>query len=274
MEPPSIINQQLRMIQEADNALNAGLEDLKEAVQVIASHPEDTLDGMRTLQLVLQYRLDTQDSLYRALSCEQALLEILGISVHNDASVNRERLAYALGSDEVLHTLHVLTKLIDMLLRLIKQFELKKKTSAHKIKKPGTAIDFSPAQKLVARAARHQKSFISILSRLTQSLQVIGGAPVSGAILDHISQLQGPISRFYQAIQHGMDLSGGLYQKLNKQTRYEAELSEVLNQAHDLLSAAQQHVEAPRLFVLPNTVSEARLQERTEARRLSNFFNR
>ena len=75
--------------------------------------------GFRELQFILQYRLGNQDALQALLQCQHTLCQIIGVSPENSAEINYERLAYALGRDDLHVALTLLNQLSESLLKLL-----------------------------------------------------------------------------------------------------------------------------------------------------------
>ncbi|OGV45540.1 MAG: hypothetical protein A3F46_09305 [Legionellales bacterium RIFCSPHIGHO2_12_FULL_42_9] len=263
---------------EALNALNQlnelDSDRLKEGKLVTTDY--------RSIQLVLEYRLSSYDALRALLQCQQSLWQVLGVSKASSDVVNYERLAYGLGRDDLHFLLTMLNQLADALLKLIARIERKNKNIITKKLKDQTTYASqsvskanSQAQACLKKAIDKQALFTSQLLDLTQSLQGIAGAPDIGEVIDEISALKGPISRFYQALQNGMILAGGLYQQLSVTMPLTPKLTQILNEIHHALELATPHLE-PQRFFIPEKVqrlSTQDLEERASLKRLRPFFS-
>lgn len=271
----TLIKAQSTLIAQAEEDINQSNMFLETFVQEWV-HPADgtlsDLENLRSMQLVLQYRLDTQNALNQLGHLQQYLLQLLGIESKHSAEFNMERLAFALGSDDLQHILSMLNHLVDSLLRIIAQNQQKqildRKKALEKTKNL-KQID------LLIKVMSKQKSFSSKISELKIALESIGGAPQPGVVYDHIAALQGPVSRFAQALQHGLILSGGLYQQLQQKSHLQYHLADTIHKTEQILQNLHYQPEQQRLFktALENNKIES-LEARASARRLSNFFNR
>jgi len=275
----SVIKQQKQLIKEAEVCLKKIEEELTSVVAMPANEDDDSeIDNLRTLQLVLQFRLDTQDALQKLFRFNQGIWEILGVSPQNSSSGNLERLAFALGKSDLQHALSMLNRLIDSLLRVLQRYYLKEKllvsSRVARMAKSTNTYTSRRYQKMV-RIVEEKKSFIFILNQLTKSLQAIAGEPMVGPVLDHIGKLEGPISHFYQALQNGLVLSEGLYEQLEETCQLTKKLDELIHQADLLLTQSHEHqlMETPKLFHMTKALSTSqRLEERATEKRLGHFF--
>lgn len=283
------VEQLQQHLHHAQDDVNQALQALGQFRTVYAQSEDivpseaDALMGYRCLQLMLQYRLSNQDALRNLLHCQQSLWQILGVSPGSSPVVNYERLAYALGSDDLHVLLSMLSQLADALLKLIarlyrkelnKQFDKKEKEKLAKQLEANR--DLAKAYEHLKKAVDKQEEVKEETADLMQRFQVFGGAPDIGEVLDHLSQLQGPISRFHQALQNGLVLAGSLYQQLSKKYNIIPELKSVLQQVHDTLNLAAPHLSDQRFFVPEpqTTLSSQQLEERAASKRLRNFFGR
>ena len=280
-----LVAKQQRAIHNAEITLNESLNALsqfRDAKEGDLKAGIDTEIDYRCLQLVLQYRLSNINAIRALFQCQQSLWQILGLTASTSAEVNYERLAYALGSEDLHILLTRLNQLADALLKLIGRMERKNENK----KREGLNRRKQYANQLASRVERKvhvhlqnavdkQAVFIAEILDLTQSLQGIEGAPEIGEVLDEISALKGPISRFYQALQNGMVLAGSLYQQLSVATSFTPQLIQTLNQVHHALELAVPHLEPQRFFV-PEKVhllAGQDLEERATNKRLRNFFH-
>lgn len=273
----SLIKQQEQLIKEAEDCLKQIEKELKSVVAMPANADDDSeIDNLRTLQLVLQFRLDTQDALQKLFRFNQGIWQILGVSPQNSSSGNLERLAFALGKSDLQHALSMLNRLIDALLRVL-QLHYSKKTAptARRVAVMAKPANTSRRYQKLVRLVDEKKSFIFILNQLTNSLQTIAGEPMIGPVLDHINKLEGPISHFYQALQNGLVLSEGLYEQLEKTCQLTKKFDELIHQANLLLTQSQEHqlLESPKLFHPTKALSTSQqLEERATEKRLGHFF--
>lgn len=235
---------------------------------------------LRTLQLVLQYRLDSQDALAHIFQFSQSLWQYLGVSKQNSSSLNVERLEFALGGEDLHQALSILSRLIDALLRILQRYHLgraaqnragmtnRRQLEAQHVSPP------SPAYLKMVAVVENQKSFNAILEQLKYSLEeAIAGQPSLGPIYDHIGKFEGPISHFHQAVRHGLIAAGSLYQQLEARTQVNLKFDELLRKANQALEQAHQFVEAPKLFKPFKALSASQdLESRAAEKRFGQFF--
>lgn len=280
-----ILKKQGVFIQEATDCLNLIRQQLDSITQDDYPDCSDidsgAVESLRTLQLVLQFRLDSQDALQHLFDFSQSLWQVLGVTKQNTSSVNIERLAFALGGEDLHHALSMLSQLIDALLRIIQRYHLRNvtKTRADVIanRKHWQARQASKPSRLylvMIRVVDAQKSFNTIVEQLANSLEdAIAGQPDLGPIYDHIAKLEGPISHFHQAVRHGLIAAGGLYQQLEARTQVNLKFDELLQKANLALEQVHQSAEIPRLFKPTKTISTSQeLEARAAEKRFGYFF--
>lgn len=268
------IESQIALLNKAEQDLtesNRLLEAFKTQWDEAPEHPLDDVENIRTMQLILQYRLDTQGALYQVAKLQQYLLQLLGIEAKHSAEFNIERLAYALGSEDLHQILNLLNNLVDALLRIIAHYQNQQSLDRKKTQEQLKKTRFVEA---MVHVMEKQKSFTASINQLKLALEDIGGAPQAGVIYNHIAALEGPISRFELALQHGMILSGGFYQQLQKKSNLEFMLADTIQKADQALHTMNHHPEQQRLFTpVKEPAQSERLEEWAATRRLSNFFN-
>jgi hypothetical protein len=278
------IEQQNKLILEAEACMKRIQEDLKSVVLLSQKKEREDEEGgsetdnLRTLQLVLQFRLDTQDALQCLFQFSQSVWQALDISPQNSSQVNIERLSFALGSDDLHHALSMLNRLIDSLLRIIKRYALvasaqNQAPKSHKpLMKPAPS-SVSPRLQKMVHLVDLTKSFTFILKQLTNNLVDIPGQPVMEPVLDNIAKFEGPISYFYQALQNGIELSAGLYQQLEATCQLNKKLDELLHQSSLVLQQTLQFSMQPRLYRPSKELSSSlELEVRATKKRLGHFF--
>lgn len=277
-----LLKQQNQLVQEAKACLARIQDSLKSVVDLSNDETGEggsDVDSLRTLQLVLQFRLDTQDALQHLFQYSQSVWQMIGLSAHASKSTNLERLAFALGCDDLHHTLSMLNRLIDALLRVLHRYQLKQvdqqRSKTHRkpvvLKSPSTA---SRLYQNMRYCVENQKSFNFILNQLTNSLEAIQAQEdMGGEVLDCICKLEGPISHFHQALQNGLMVSAGLYQQLEASCHLNHSLDELLNIAKTVLEQSPEPLEKPRLFQPTKAISTSQeLEARATEKRLGHFF--
>ena len=264
-----------KQAEEALNQSNHFLESVNKTWEEAQDQEFEDFDKMRMFQLMLQYRLDTQNALNQLSCVQRDLLQLLGIEAQNSLQVTLDRLAYAIGSDDLHHVLSMLNQLVDSLLRLLahklQQISLDRKRALAR-RKSLQYVDVLVND--LVQATEHQKTFTEHMSHLHLALENIEGAPSPGVILDCIMGLEGPISRFHQAIQHGLILSGSLYQQLHRDSKLELQISAAMEKSNQLLHQLKSQPTSPRLFIPSKKItSDVRLEQRATEKRLGNFFS-
>lgn len=278
----NFIEHQTQLIEEA----GACLTRIQHSLQSVVDLGEDEggeggseVAHLQTLQLVLQFRLDTQDALQHLFRFSQSVWQIIGLSSQYSRTTNLERLTFALGADDLHHALSMLNQLIESLLRVLQRYHTneagQKRTASNRqsaVLKPAPTT--SRIYQKMALCVDNQKSFNFILNQLTNSLEAIQAQEDMGAeVLDCICKLEGPISHFHQALQHGLIVSAGVYQQLEAKCQLNHTLSTLIHQVKSMVAQGPQPLEKPRLFQLTKAISTSQeLEARAAEKRLGHFF--
>ncbi|CAM2967331.1 hypothetical protein [Legionella worsleiensis] len=265
------INDLKKFLNQAEQDLNKSSELLNELAHTQYLRqpltPTDP-DTIHIMQLMLQYRLDTQKALHQLSGIQHYLLQLLGIESQHSDLLNRERLAFALGSDDLQHVLTMLNHLLDSLLRIIAHNQLKevldKKKALERVKQ-------QKLQETMIRVLDKQNSFATKMDEFKLALHQLSGALHEGVIYDHIAALQGPISRFYQALQNGL----ALIKSLNPEPEHAPDLQYQPAQKPDQnLSLFHSTPSHQKLFKpLTKHTEPEYLEQRASTKRLGHFFN-
>lgn len=273
------ITKHKQLLQEAEACLTRIQEGLTAAKELADDEEDGGSEGtkLRTLQLLLQFRLDTQDALQHLFRYSQSMWHILGISPIYSGATNLERLSFALGSEDLHHALSILNQVIDALLRLLQRMERKQRVTLNR-----QAVTMHPPptpsrlQQKIVYCEDNLKSFIFIMEDLSNTLETLQMQEEQGTIpmLDYISKLEGPISHFYQALQHGLIAAAGIYQQLEATAHMNLQLDALLFQAKTILEKAPAPLlEKPRLFQPTKPISTSQtLEARAAEKRLGHFF--
>lgn len=252
----------------AESYLNQSIDALDSLRQTLSV---GDFHDIRAFQLLLQYRLDMQDTLLQLLQLEHSSLQILGISTLNSGAVNMERIRYALGGGELRDLLAVLNRLISELLNTIHREQRHRKQRTLKTVKttPSVRKEKKLAMHKLEQAIALENSFHFILKQVTESVDFVGGEPQPGPVLDFIEALSGPISRFYQAICHGLTMAMDLYEQFKPHLN--TMVLHLIEQPAPPMAALQPST--PSLFTTARSVSAlSQLEERATARRTLNLF--
>ena len=239
---------------------------------------ESTTTHAQMIELVLQYRMDSQNALAQLLQIDHGLLQILGIAAMNTSGINIERMKFALGNDDLQYILHALGQLIHSLLLMAQRYQ----QNLDKASKLRQNLNHRPSKvntRLVKYCERLQKAVVQqklCISSLTDVCHHVDQWNLLTTIapgLDHIAALQGLFAHFYGATQYGLELSKSLYDTISPRILLDKRLDTVLQQAESLLKLMPAAY-APNHFFNPvqsNTTDK--LEERASLRRLGNFFN-
>lgn len=270
------LNQSFESVQTLLKDMNSVFKTLNqsESIRKLKEAPLD--ERINTLQLILQYRMDGQDSLVRLMQIEQSLLQALGVEHLASDVLNLENLAYALGREDFKLLLADLNALIDKLLKILYKHRLQEQHFQLN-KKPGKQKhEVTNLQQKVKKVNLMQRQLISQLANIQQDLNLFFQNESFGPVRDHIIALRGPISRFYQLILSGLKQSNQLYNHLKPESSLTDTLEPILEKANDVLhqlslQSATNHYFKPQQK--PGINSEA-LEERAKKRRLRPvFFN-
>lgn len=247
-----------KSIIELQRLLHECIKDVK-----LEQLSDETLEQrIKWLQLILQYRMDTQDILIRLLQLDHGLLQALGIAPAHPSLVNLERLSFALGHDDLQQLLHALGQLMDSLLRMTHRLH-----THHAL----TPLHSQSSLTKLQRAFEKQKQVICLVITLQETAEQLIQHPEAGPLFDHIAALRGPISHFLQAIQHGIAMTQELYHSLSSKTQ--APLDELRQKTEAILAQISICQPQPTLFHPACETTSERLEQRACAKRLGHFFH-
>lgn len=255
-----LAKRQESLITEAGNALDEANAHMKNALCDWETD-SDELQTLQGLKLMLQYRLDSQSALAQLGQLQNYLLQILGVEHGHSYERNLERLGFALGIDDLQQLLHLLNHLIDSILRILAQNQ---KQQLLERKKHLELLRSRQKMPELSLAIDKLQTFSHKMRELRLVLEETPGAPHPGVVYDHIAALEGPISRFQQALQHGLGLSSGLYHRIGQTTQH----------AKELIHQIKQSLEPHRLFTPTQQHSAERLEERAATKRFGIYFNK
>ncbi|QMT60999.1 MULTISPECIES: hypothetical protein [unclassified Legionella] len=282
------VEQLKNLLDEATKSIKSSerlLDELKNAPIEEDSSMEDTICS---IQLVLQYRLSNQDTLALLLSIDQNLLYLLDIQPRNSSKMNMDRLAYALGNEDLKQVIHVLTSLVNSLLRITHRYQkdhLNFELKAHQGRHIKQNTFIKGMQKLIFQ----HDHFLNLMRKLAENVTLLLEYQSVGPLFDHIAALRGPISQFYQATLHGLGVAKELYEKINKNELLNQKVEILLKQAEEVLnimpSIYKPHphytltppsntlTQPSSTLTLPRAPSPEQLEQRAAAKRLRPFFN-
>ncbi|MCX7115125.1 MAG: hypothetical protein NTW08_04390 [Gammaproteobacteria bacterium] len=261
-----------KLISEAQTLLNDAqtiLSDLSQDTAVDESI--STEDHIFMVQLVLQYRLNTNDVLTLLFKIDRDLLALLGIEPGQSAHMNLDRLVCALGNEDLKQMLNLLSMLILSLSKIVSRHK-----AAHL-----SFIDhhqkIKPNKRLVAlnKLVTTQHQLVETLNQLHLDSKQLVAFQENGPVLNYVGALRGPISQFHQAIVNGLDQMETLYHQLIKDPIVNNQLNFLLKKAEETLNLMPL-VYPPRpqpVYTPPAPqVTPEQLEERARAKRLRPFF--
>ncbi|QEY52332.1 hypothetical protein [Legionella longbeachae] len=261
----SLVDAAKKNIESSEKILDELCEDSKPAE---VSFMEDTV---YSIQLVLQYRFSCQDALAILFQLDQNLLYLLGIQPQHTAKMNFDRLAYALGNDDLKQMIHALSLLVSALLKITNHYQKEHVQFGLKSNKPVKQNSIIKGMQKLISLNNH---FISLIQQLQNNVKLLLEHQSIGPIFDHIAALRGPISQFYQAILNGIGEAKELYEKINLNQPINNKVDLLLRQAEEVLQIMPS-IYKPRpqytLYPAPKISSE-QLEQRATAKRLRPFF--
>lgn len=252
------------LINEATKYLHEQESILKELLEISAK-TDDLSDEEKvlTIQLILQYRLSSEDALGFLLKMDHNLLYFLGIQPQQSGRMNVERLAYAIGNEDLKQILNVLAILTGSLSKIVARY--KENHASFTLKSKEHSILSKVATKLITK----QKQFLTVLNKLHLEIEQLVKLQAAGPVFDHIAALRGPISQFHQAIAHGLGQAEQLYHQINKKPVIDYQLHSLLKKTDEVL-----HV-MPSLYnphPTSSPMTAEKLEQRAAAKRLRPFF--
>ncbi|MGL5743230.1 MAG: hypothetical protein ACRCXC_12200 [Legionella sp.] len=271
----SISNNVDSLINEAKLYLDETQSLLSELLRITTDTDDEGSsdeDKIFKIQLTLQYRLSCEDALSILLTLDHNLLYFLGIQPRQSAKMNRDRLAYALGHEDLKQILNILAILAGSLSKIVARykdthtsFALKNKSAQ---KHHGITVEFS---KLLTK----QNQFLEVLHQLDAELEQLMQQHAGEPIFDYIAALRGPISHFHQAIIQGLEQGKKLYLQINKTPVIDYQLNTLLKETEQVL-----HLMPSTYNLHPNyhfkqfdhPMTSEQLEQRAAAKRLRPFF--
>ncbi len=262
-----------KSVHEARQALSDSHAILHELLEDKNSSDDSMLHEVHMLQLLLQYRLDTQDALANLLHIDNHILQILGIEPQHSSRINLERMAFALGSEDLHHLLHALSQLVQALSRIAHRYQQHlDKVSKQKLHGQKSTVTQPRFERRLQKAVELQKYFKLLMTDISHHLDQWNKLAPIGPVLDHIAALRGPISQFFQAMQNGLELTHQLYENTNKGGQLDHTLGNLLQQAESILKCMPSTNQPHPFFTPIKMDTDKRLEQRASNRRLGHFF--
>lgn len=267
----SISNIIAPLINEANLYLNETQSILSELLQVTKDTEDEASsddDKILKIQLTLQYRLSCEDALGILLSMDHNLLYYLGIQPQHSAKMNMDRLAYAIGNEDLKQILNILAILAGSLSKIVARY--KNTHSSFGLRDRGLKKNHTVTKEF-SRLLSKQKQFLDLLHKLDTEIEQYIKMQVGEPIFDYIAALRGPISHFHQAIINGLEKGKQLYLQVNKTPLLDCQLQTLLRETEQVLHLMPEHPNYP-IKHFDHSVTSEQLEQRAAAKRLRPFF--
>ncbi|STX81284.1 Uncharacterised protein [Legionella busanensis] len=272
----SISNNINLLISDANLYLNETQSILTKLLQVTTdTENEGSLNGdnkILTIQLTLQYRLSCEDALSFLLKLDHSLLYFLGIQASQTDKVNIDRLAYAVGNEDLKQILNILAILTGSLSKIVARYKINHASFTLKNKNPQKPHLIT---RELSRLLTKQKQFLNVLEKLDPEIEQLMKLQAGEPIFDYIAALRGPISHFHQAIIHGLGQAKQLYLQVNKTPLIDYQLNALLKETSKVLhlmpSTYQLRSNYP-IKKFDHSMTSEQLEQRAAAKRLRPFF--
>ena len=251
---------------------NAILNNLRQAVVDADNEGASDEEKMLAIQLTLQYRLSCEDALGLLLRLDHNLLYALGVQPQQSDAMNRDRLAYAVGNEDLKQILTVLAILTGSLSKMLARYKSTHASFSLKDKRPQQRhVITNELSMLLAK----QTQFLAVLHKLDPEIALLIKQQASPSIVNSIATLRRPILHFHQRILDNLKQAKQLYLQVNKTPVMDHQLNTLLKKTEQVLhlmpSTYNPHVHYPiKQFDHPTT--SERLEQRAAAKRLRPFF--
>ncbi|WP_133137968.1 hypothetical protein [Legionella rowbothamii] len=271
----SIANKIDHLINEAKLYLNETQSLLSKLLQVTTDSDDDGSsdeDVILKIQLTLQYRLSCEDALSFLLSLDHNLLYYLGIQPQQSAKMNIDRLAYAVGNEDLKQILNILAILTGYLSKIIERY---KNTHTSFALRDRRSQKHHLITKEFSRLLDKQNQFLDVVHKLDSEMEQIIKLQAGEPILDYIAALRGPISHFHQAIMNGLEQGKQLYLQVNKKPLLDYQLNNLLKETEQVLHLMPSvYNPNPNYSIkqFDNPGTSEQLEKRAAAKRLRPFF--
>lgn len=229
-------------------------------------------DKIFKIQLTLQYRLSCEDALSFLLRLDHNLLYYLGIQPQQSAKINRDRLAYAVGNEDLKQILNILAILTGSLSKIVARYKNTHTSFALRDRRPQK---YHVITKEFSRLLEKQNQFVEVLHKLDSEMEQLIKLQAGEPIFDYIAALRGPISHFHQAIMNGLEQGSQLYLQVNKTPLLDHHLHALLRETeqvlHSMPNTCNPHPNYP-IKQFDHPVTSEQLEQRAAAKRLRPFF--
>lgn len=263
------------LLQKANKNLSGWQEELNHLVKSSAdSNHFSTEETIFIIQLVLELRLNTQDALAIILDLNQDILSFLGIQPQQSSNINLDRMAYAVGHEDLKELINILSLVVGSFSKLLARYQ--QKTQASFKSKAQAAKKTLPFLNALKKAVDYQKQFILCINSLhTQIKQLIKHQDV-GPLYDDIAALRGPINQFHQALMNGLGKTKQLYMVVNKDKALQLNMGALLKKVEATfkqLPSTNSINQNYHIRQFDNGFTSEQLEARSRAKRMRPFFS-
>ncbi len=275
---------------------NSSVQEIKDA----SGEDSSEEDHILAIQLTLQYRLSCEDALSMLLQMDQNLLYSLGIQPQLPAYIKRDRLAYALGNEDLKQILSILAILTNSLSKIIGRYKsthasfslrekgapkqhiitkslsrlhVKQKEFVEVLEKLDSDIEqFAKLQSGKSKVLVKQKLCAEVLQELEPEIEHLTKLHSGELIYDYVASLRWPISNLYQLILRRLEYLKQLYQQLNKKPVIDNQLNVLLEKTNQVLQLMPSIYNPHSNYHIKQFDNSPTLEERARAKRLRPFF--
>lgn len=264
-----------RLFNAAKLSLNESQTILSKLLQVTTDtdgEGSSDEDKILAIQLTLQYRLNCEDALSILFQLDNNLLYCLGIQPNQSAKMNRDRLAYAIGNDDLKQVLHILAILTVSLSKIVSRYKNSHASFTSKDRRPQKQHHITEAFSMLLVK---QKQFLEVLNKLEPEIKQLIKLPAEEPDIDYLTELRESISVIYQAIIHELEQAKQLYLQVNKTPLIDYQLNTLLKETAQLLHLMPSIYNPQPNYPLKqfdHPMTSEQLEQRAAAKRLRPFF--
>jgi hypothetical protein len=249
-------------------------QDLKKLIERDNSgDTSSTESGATSIQLILEYRLNALNILSELLELDYHLLYILGIQPQHSANTNLERMAYALGGEDLKAILFALSDMVEALLKVARRYKNHLERSGPKGSQTPSIKSSFVVPALLSLKDKQTAMLLLVQTMQRESMEFLPLEPGTPEY-EQMQEIEMTLEHLQQDLQQILSASQELYQKYNETIQLEKSLEEILQQTQTVLQ------NMPSLYhtmphYSPSHFKEESLEElekQAEARRLRPIF--
>lgn len=271
----TILNQIELLINKANLSINETQTLLSKLLQGSTGTDDDGStddDKILKIQFILQYRLSCEDALSFLLKLDHNILYFLGVQPQQSAKINLDRLAYAIGNEDLKQILNVLAILTGSLGKIVTRY--KNSSSSFALRNKSPKKHHAMIKELSTLSVK-QNQFLEVLHQLDSEMEQLFKLQAGEPVYDYIAALRGSISHFHQAIIHGLEQGKQLYHEVNKAPLLDCQLNTLIKQTEQVLhSMPSTYAPHPHSMIkqFDHPTTSEQLEQRAAAKRLRPFF--